>query len=244
MSKIFGNLFGGKPQTQVVGEATPFQQAPEFAQQALQTGVSGIQALPVGTFAPSPLTQQQLTGIEQLGQPVSPLTQEQFQAQLGIFQNPFEEQVIQQNIADIRREGTGILSDIGAGATAAGGFGGTRQAVSEGEAQRNILEEIARTSGRERARGFESAADRALGQIGRQTELERRTALDLISGGGILQQQATAEQQAPLAQLQAILAGTGAFPFGGAPVVESERRGALAGVGDIASKFAPFFTGG
>ena len=91
------------------------------------------------------------------------------------FMSPFEEEAVQQALADIGRQGELAQQQVRGQAVQAGAFGGSRQAVAEQELQRNILEQQARAAAQLRAAGFESAANRAmqgaqltgqLGQIG------------------------------------------------------------------------------
>lgn len=234
MSKAFGNLFGSKA-TPVQTQPTTFQTLPQFTQQAVQKAITGIEGLPTSAFAPAPLEQQTLAGISALEQAPVDITG-QFAPTLQAFQNPFEQQVVEQSIADIERSGAGLLSDIGAGASAAGAFGGQRQGIAEAELGRNILEQVGRTSGALRAAGFETAADRALRSIGAQEDLRRQQALDLIQAGGLLQQQATQQAQAPLTRFESILgAGLGLAGGGGSQL--RQNVGALQRIGQTAGSF-------
>jgi len=241
MSGVFGNLFGEQPQQ--VTQPTAFQTLPVEVQRTIEAAQT--RGLELGgrpeLFAPAALQPQQLQAIEQLGGLAQPLTQEQFQTGVGTFFNPFQEQVLQNTIADIQRGGRGFISDIGAGASAAGGFGGTRQAVLESELGRNLLETIGRESGVSRAQAFESAAGRALGEIGRQ----RQGALDLLGAGGLLQQQALGQQQAPLRAVEFLSQLGTQVPGGGGGIgFGPEQPGALGRVSKVAAQFgqaaAPF----
>ena len=77
------------------------------------------------------------------------------------FQNQFIEDVIDQNLADITRQGDIARQQIGSGAVRQGAFGGSRQAIAEQELQRNLTDTFARQSAGLRAQAFESAQDRA-----------------------------------------------------------------------------------
>jgi hypothetical protein len=63
------------------------------------------------------------------------------------FMNPYEEQVIQQTMRDIAREGEIREQGLQAQAAASGAFGGSRQAVAEQELARNVMEQQARIGG-------------------------------------------------------------------------------------------------
>jgi hypothetical protein len=219
-------FFGGE---QKVEQPTAFSTLPAHSRLALEEATTQARALAQdpSQFAPAPLTPQQLQAVELLGQQPTPLTGEQFQQRLGMFQDPFEEQVVQSALGDLQRTAQGTLSDIGAGASAAGGFGGTRQAVLEARTLGELGREAGALSGRLRSQGFQQAADRALGRIGREEDIARRGALDLLGAGSLVQQQATAERQAPQQAAQ-FLANIGATsPFGGGGVSFREQQGLL-----------------
>ncbi|MEE8208531.1 MAG: hypothetical protein V3T88_06230 [Nitrosomonadaceae bacterium] len=224
-------LFGGS--TQQSATPTGFGSLPGFAQEAFQQAVERGQTLSQqeGAFGPAALQPQQLQAIEQLGVAPDPLTQERFQEQLGIFFNPFEEQALQGTIGDIERTGRGLLSDIGIGATEAGGFGGTRQAALESGQIRDIADIVGQISAQSRGRAFETAADRALGQIGREQELGRQSTFDLLTGGGILQQQQQQQQQAPINAINFLASLAQGIPTGGGTVSRGETdRGIIPGL--------------
>tara|TARA_R100001224_G_scaffold45779_1_gene26346 strand:- start:1646 stop:2521 length:876 start_codon:yes stop_codon:yes gene_type:complete len=128
------------PEVQVAG-LTPLQQ------QAIQRGVEGV-----GSF--QPLLQE---GSDILGMGVSALMPDQNQA----FMNPFIEQVLDRNLADITRQGDIARQKIDSQAAQQGAFGGSRQAIANQELQRNLADTFARQSAGLRAQAFESAQDRA-----------------------------------------------------------------------------------
>ena len=128
------------PEIQVAG-LTPLQK------QAIERGAAGI-----GSF--QPMLQ---AGSDILGMGVSAAMPDSTQA----FMNPFVENVIDQNLADIQRQGDIARQQIGSRAVQQGAFGGSRQAVAEQELQRNLADTFARQSAGLRAQAFESAQDRA-----------------------------------------------------------------------------------
>ena len=128
------------PEIQVAG-LTPIQQ------QAIERGGAGI-----GSF--QPMLQ---AGSDIVGMGVSAAMPDSTQA----FMNPFVENVIDQNLADIQRQGDIARQQIGSRAVQQGAFGGSRQAVAEQELQRNLADTFARQSAGLRAQAFESAQDRA-----------------------------------------------------------------------------------
>ena len=128
------------PEVQIAG-LTPIQK------DAIERGVAGI-----GAF--QPMLQ---SGADVVGMGVSALQPGSQQA----FMNPFIENVIDQNLADITRQGDIARQQIGSSAVQSGAFGGSRQAVAEQELQRNLADTFARQSAGLRAQAFESAQDRA-----------------------------------------------------------------------------------
>lgn len=162
-----------------------------------------------------------------MGRDFQPLTGEQFGQQLSMFQNPYLEQTLNPAIQDLQRGAQGFVSDIGSGATAAGGFGGTRQAALEGLTQRNLLEEIGRLSGNLRSQAYESAADRALSNIGNERGLQRQSIFDLFGAGTARQDQATTQQQSPIEAINFLAALAQGVPYGGGQKSMYENKGII-----------------
>lgn len=77
------------------------------------------------------------------------------------FMNPYEEQVVQQTMRDIAREGDIQEQQLQAQAAATGAFGGSRQAVAEQELAKNVMEQQARTGAQLRMGGYERAGQMA-----------------------------------------------------------------------------------
>jgi len=128
------------PDIQIAG-LTPLQQA------AIKRGAAGI-----GNF--QNLLQ---SGADTVGMGIAALMPGASDA----FMNPFVDQVIDQNLKDIQRQGDIERQRIGSGAIQSGAFGGSRQAIAEQELQRNLADTFARQSAGLRAQAFESAQDRA-----------------------------------------------------------------------------------
>ena len=74
------------------------------------------------------------------------------------FQNPFEDQAVQQALTDIRRQGDIATNQQDAAAVQAGAFGGSRQGIQRTELARNVLEQQGRTAAGMRQAGFQNAA--------------------------------------------------------------------------------------
>ena len=77
------------------------------------------------------------------------------------FQNPFEDQAVQQALTDIRRQGDIATNQQDAAAVQAGAFGGSRQGIQRTELARNVLEQQGRTAAGMRQAGFQNAAQQA-----------------------------------------------------------------------------------
>ena len=91
-------------------------------------------------------------------------------ADLSQFQNPFQQQVLDPVLGDIERQRQFGINDVGAAATRAGAFGGSRQGVAEAETNRAALEAAARASGQLRSQGFQQA------QAGAQQDIQNQLA--------------------------------------------------------------------
>lgn len=170
--------------------AAGLDMSPEFAaaQRAMQTGVGS--AGQVEQFA-----QQAGAGLPMVGQGAETIGQG-IQALPGAMQgyspdmaaqymNPYQQQVTQDALGEMRRQADIAQNQQAAQAVAAGAFGGTREGVQRAETERNvqdvmsrrIMEDYARNFGQAQQaamQGFESqqqrqlAGSQALGQLGSQ----------------------------------------------------------------------------
>lgn len=115
--------------------------------------------------------QSALSGIPQYQQQAAQsLTPQAFEQGLGMFMNPYIQQVIDANAGDIRRQlGIG-LSDINQEATQAGAFGGSRHAIRQAELERNASQQMADMSARLRASGFSEATGNVLNNLGQERQ--------------------------------------------------------------------------
>ncbi len=109
---------------------------------------------------------------------------------LSAYTNPFESQVVDQSLRDIERSRLMAQNQLGAQATSANAFGGSRQGIAEAETNRAFAEQAARTASGLRQAGYNQAQQMAMQDI------------------GTAQQAALANQQANLA------AGTTTAGFG------------------------------
>jgi hypothetical protein len=115
-----------------------------------------------------------LTGLQQLAQAPTPTVGQVpslLQADIAAYQSPYQQQVIDQTMADIQRQ-----ADIARGlaqsrAIGAGAFGGSRSALLEQESQIPFIEQMARTAAQQREAGFGQALRAAESDIARQQQM-------------------------------------------------------------------------
>ena len=144
------------------------------------------------------------------------------------FMDPYEQEVVDRALADIRRQGDIERAGIGAQAARAGAFGGSRFALQEAELGRNILDRAGSTAANLRSAGYKAAMDQArqafesqqarqqgsaqiLGQAGtqfsnlagQQQGLQQADISQLVGYGTQLQAQQQAELDAALRAQQA-----------------------------------------
>ena len=182
-----------------------------------------IQSTP--TFGGATIGQVQGPQAAQIGNVQAPQFQSLLSQDIGAYQSPYQQQVIDQTMADIQRQADiqrGFSQDRAIGA---GAFGGSRSALLEGESQRPFIEQMARTSAGLRQAGFENSQQAA------QSDLARQQQLGVFSAG---QEQQRALEQARLGQ-QVGLAG---YEGDLQRAVEQARLGQQAGLAgqDIAAQ--------
>lgn len=91
---------------------------------------------------------------------------------LSSYQNPYTQQVVDANAADIMRSAQMGLNTLGAQAQSAGAFGGARHGVAMGELGRGALSNIGQQSAALRQAGFQQAQQAATGDINRQMQAD------------------------------------------------------------------------
>lgn len=91
---------------------------------------------------------------------------------LSSYQNPYTQQVVDANAADIMRSAQMGLNTLGAQAQSAGAFGGSRHGVAMGELGRGALSNIGQQSAALRQAGFQQAQQAATGDINRQMQAD------------------------------------------------------------------------
>jgi len=130
------------------------------------------------------------------------------QADMGQYMSPYTQQVIERGEADIARQREQAMNQLGAQATAAGAFGGSRQGVAEGVAMGEYGRLASDFAAQQRQRAFQQAQQAAQFDI---TGQQQRAV-----------QQAQLNQAANVANQQAAFTGAG---------VQAGAAGGLAGLG-------------
>jgi hypothetical protein len=107
------------------------------------------------------------------------------------YMNPYLKSVLDPQLAELRRQND--ITNMGANAklTAAGAYGGGRQAIMNAENNRNLMQEMNKTVGQ----GYASAYDKAMGQF--NTEQTQGQALaKMMADQGVIDRGMEAEQVA------------------------------------------------
>jgi hypothetical protein len=224
------------------GKTTQSVELPEYQQQQQQEvfqaarGLAGQPFVPytgplVAGFSPDQLRQFEatrglfetgmeydpITGIRELAQAPTPSL---LGADIAAYQSPFQRQVTDIALGDIRREAELARQAAQERAIGAGAFGGSRSAILEAEATRPYAEQAARTAATLGQAGFEQAqraaeADIAREMAGRQFQagllggLQQEQMQRLGMLGDIGRQQQMLQQQAlqvPYQEFQRALA--------------------------------------
>jgi len=158
---------------------------------------SAAQIIDVG--GPQAATIGQIAGPQaaQIGGVQGPQFRGLLDVDIGAYQSPYQQQVIDLALQDIQRQSDIAQQQAQSQAIRAGAFGGSRSALLEAEATRPYAEQAARTAAQLRQSGFQQAQQAAQADLARQQQLG-------IFGAEQAQQRAL--QQAQLAQ-QAGLTG-------------------------------------
>ena len=146
---------------------------------------------PVTGFQAPTIKATQAPGAAQIGPVATPQFRGLLSQDIGAYQSPYQQQVIDLAMQDIQRQADIARGGAQERAIRAGAFGGSRSAILEAESQRPYAEQMARTAAGLRQAGFEQAQAAAERDIARQQELG-------IFGAGQAQQRAL--QQAQLGQ--------------------------------------------
>ena len=146
---------------------------------------------PVTGFEAPTIEATQAPGAAQIGPVSAPQFRGLLSQDIGAYQSPYQQQVIDLAMGDIQRQADIARGSAQDRAIRAGAFGGSRSALLESESQRPYAEQMARTAAGLRQSGFEQA------QAAAQADLARQQQLGMF---GSEQQQQRALQQAQLGQ--------------------------------------------
>ncbi len=151
-------------------------------QQAIANALGGVGAFQPYLDQGSQAVQQGIMGAQ--GAQYSPDSYKQ-------FMDPYTEDVIAATQADIARQGQQQQNQAQASAAGAGAFGGSRQAIMQGEIARGVMDQQARTGAQLRSQGFaqaQSAAQQAANQQLRQAQLAGQLGVSQAGLGQLGQQ--------------------------------------------------------
>lgn len=91
-------------------------------------------------------------------------------AGIQTYMNPFTQEVIDRSVQDISAAQQQAMNQLGAQATAARAFGGSRQGVAEALTNQNFINQLANTSANLRQQGFQTALGAAQGDVASQLQ--------------------------------------------------------------------------
>jgi hypothetical protein len=129
---------------------------------------------------------------------------------LGAYTNPYESQVVQQSLRDLGGAQEKALNQMGAQATAARAFGGSRQGIAEAETRKSYADQAAQMVSGLRQAGYQQAQQLAGQDIATQMQAAlANQAANLQAGTTTAQlgQQANLANQAALNQASQFGAG-------------------------------------
>lgn len=237
MSKVLGGLLSsssGGGTTPTSTTPTAYNSLPSFAQDAFKSGVSQAQTLSQNpnNFTPADINSDQTAAANLIRQGYTNIDPSSFNSMLSTFTNPFEDQVVNKTINDIRTTGNGLLSDLGSGATAAGGFGGTRQAALESDLIKNLSQQAGDASAQIRSANYNTATQNALNAINSNNSLQSQHQQDLSGLGDFLQSYQTQVKQAPQSAINYLLTAAQGVPAGGGNV-ETKLSGSTGLLGTL-----------
>jgi len=162
------------------------------------------------------------------------------------YMNPYENQVVQNTLADIERARQGQISAEGARATAAGAFGGTRQAVTRSLVDEAALRNAGNLAAQLRQGGFAQAQNLGLAQQQMMQQYEQQK-LDAQRNLGLerlnVAQGALSLQPARIGESTStpIYRNPSASAFGGA--LGGAQLGSLIGGKEFGSEYAGYGAG-
>jgi len=148
---------------------------------------------------------------------------------IAAFYSPYQQDVIEKTLADIRREGDIAQQAARARAIQAGAFGGSREGVQLSEMERAVLEQQAETAAQMRDAGYRQAAAQAQEAFERQQA--RQQSLAQLTGGlgqaGATTRAQAAREAGGLALSAEELAQRGALQAAGVGLQEGDILGRM-----------------
>ena len=173
-----GGRGGGTPVTASNPYGIEFQGGRPQAQPAAtggfnvnQAAASGLQQAMQGTQAVMGYQPMQVQATDYTAAQMGPAGQVAG-ADLGAYTNPYESQVVSQSLADLERSRLMQQNQLGAQASAARAFGGSRQGIAEAETNRAFADQAARTASGLRQSGYQQAQQLAGQDIARRMQVE------------------------------------------------------------------------
>jgi hypothetical protein len=105
-------------------------------------------------------------------------------ANIGAYQNPYTDQVVNTGLGDIERSRQMAINDTGAAASAAGAFGGSRHGVAESLTNEGFARQAGQFAGQQRQAGFNNAQQGAMFDIGNRmgANAQRLQAANQLAG--------------------------------------------------------------
>lgn len=130
---------------------------------------------------------------------------------LGAYTNPYENQVVQQTLTDLGGAQEQALNQMGAQATAARAFGGSRQGIAEAETRKGFAKQAAQAVSGLRQAGFQNAQQLAGQDISAQMQAAlANQGANLTAQGQTAANTLAAQQANQAAYNQAGMFGAGA----------------------------------
>ena len=224
----------GTPQTQVQTGQNAYGQAPAVQPSAAPTAASPAAGQPGQAGQPGSNVFQQAAGAYNTALQGP---------NIGQFMNPYTSQVINRTGMDMARQAQIAQNQLGAQATAARAFGGSRQGVAEGTMLGDYGRAFGDIAAQQRQQGFNTA----LGAAQQQQQMMSNLAGQGFGFGQAINQQqmqqGTMQQAlmqqlidaargqyagytgAPMASLSAPLAALGAMPQAGSTTTQTQKPG-------------------
>lgn len=170
------NAFGGVPSTIASGGGNPSPQAP---------APLGPQASAPPQFNVNTASAQGLQGaMGATAQGTGYQAPQLGQTDLQQYQNPYQQHVIDNTLGDMNRARQMTMNDVGASASAANAFGGSRHGLVESETNRNFADQAGNMSAQLNQAGYNNAQGAAQFDINNSMQAQgmRQNAASSLAG--------------------------------------------------------------